>query len=94
MTNPAQATDVQGYFCPLQSAAHVQRQIGSKIFILEDGCLEKLCKKCGDYWPLDTEFWFADKDRNDGLFNCCKACYMQMRWPDGRPSANALAKAA
>ena len=34
---------------------------------------EKLCKKCGEYWPADEEFFFKGND-SDGLHSWCKAC--------------------
>lgn len=45
--------------------------------------LEKRCSVCGDYWPADTEFFYA---KGAGLMSCCKACYVARRWPDGRRS--------
>lgn len=36
---------------------------------------EKYCNKCGEWWPADTEFFYADKGDPTGLFHCCKTCY-------------------
>ena len=36
---------------------------------------EKLCKKCGEYWPADSEFFYSQADTPDGLSRNCKACY-------------------
>ncbi len=49
----------------------------------EDG-LEKRCNKCLEYWPADSEFFYASCRRPDGLIETCKACYQENRFPDGR----------
>ncbi len=43
---------------------------------------EKLCLECGEYWPLDNEFWFQRKGKlkKDGTYTpiyypTCKSCY-------------------
>lgn len=38
--------------------------------------LEKRCATCGDYYPADTEFFFAGSD-GDGLHCSCKDCHKQ-----------------
>lgn len=46
---------------------------------------EKLCESCDETWPADSQFWFKDKSRPDGLSYCCKACYYEnVRPPDYR----------
>ena len=49
--------------------------------------VEKYCSKCADWWPADTEFWWAQKAGLLGLFGCCKACYYDMDRRPGRTSA-------
>lgn len=49
----------------------------------QDDELYKRCIGCGDYWPADSEFFFAKKD-GDGIDNTCRACYMERRYPNGR----------
>lgn len=51
-----------------------------------DGTLEKCCSVCKDYWPADTEFFFSNVNCVDGLGNCCKACYVERRFPHSRGS--------
>jgi len=34
-------------------------------------CIEKRCALCGDYWPLDPEFWHR---KGNGWHSYCKAC--------------------
>lgn len=43
---------------------------------------EKLCSKCGDFWPMDSEFFFSRlrKPNRNGVQTrkydaVCKACY-------------------
>jgi hypothetical protein len=49
----------------------------------QDDGLYKRCAGCGDYWPADTEFFFARKV-GDGIDNKCRACYLERRYPNGR----------
>lgn len=39
---------------------------------------EKLCTKCNEYWPADSEFFYRRASREDGLSDTCKACYAEM----------------
>ncbi|WP_343590129.1 hypothetical protein [Paracidovorax wautersii] len=45
---------------------------------------EKLCNKCGEWWPADTEFFFGDPGGIGGLYHCCKACYYETLAPTHR----------
>lgn len=38
---------------------------------------EKPCSKCGECWPADTEFFYRQAGRPDGLGSMCKACYAE-----------------
>jgi hypothetical protein len=44
-----------------------------------DGALEKRCTVCRDYWPADSEFFYAGRSESDGLHSHCKACYIELR---------------
>lgn len=35
---------------------------------------EKLCRKCGEWWPRDHEFFFRKTETRDGWDNACRAC--------------------
>jgi hypothetical protein len=39
---------------------------------------ERICTKCGESWPADTEFFYIDKNKAGGLSNICKACFEDM----------------
>jgi len=39
--------------------------------------LEKRCRKCGEYWPLDGEFWHIQKRGVGGFNSVCRACRIQ-----------------
>lgn len=46
----------------------------------EDGETEKLCIRCGEWWPADKEFFYLAKYHgHDGLSYWCKACYLERR---------------
>lgn len=38
----------------------------------DDG-LEKRCSLCREYWPADSEFFYASRAQPDGLNSYCKA---------------------
>jgi hypothetical protein len=38
---------------------------------------EKFCKKCGEWWPADGEFFFRRTRNPDGLDWTCRACYSE-----------------
>ena len=48
--------------------------------VLRDGesGTEKLCRRCNEWWPADTEFFTRDRYGAGGLFYCCRACYRDM----------------
>lgn len=39
--------------------------------------VEKLCRKCGEYWPADLEFFYRQTSRPGGLSSNCKACLLE-----------------
>jgi len=38
---------------------------------------EKLCVRCNEWWPADTEFFFRNARNKDGLGHTCKACFFE-----------------
>lgn len=45
---------------------------------------EKLCNKCGEWWPADLEFFYSEPKAAGGLYYACKACYREVLAPDYR----------
>lgn len=41
---------------------------------------EAKCSKCGEFWPVDPEFYFFLRDRPHSW---CKACYIEDRVAKG-----------
>lgn len=54
------------------------------VYAYFDGELHKRCSKCREYWPADSQFFYASASKDDGLICWCKACYIDWRWPLGR----------
>lgn len=52
----------------------------------DEGDLEKRCSRCKEYWPADSEFFYSNSGKGDGLNEHCKACYIENRYPTGRGS--------
>jgi hypothetical protein len=43
----------------------------------------RLCRGCGETWPLDSEFWYFDRDGK--VMGRCRACWAErIRDADGR----------
>lgn len=38
----------------------------------------KVCRKCSDSLPADTEFFYSDRRSQDGLRSVCKVCYSEL----------------
>lgn len=55
---------------------------------------EKWCPRCSEYWPADPEFFFAKNGRGDGLFYCCKACYLEWKIDNKAKKHSATAQGA
>lgn len=53
---------------------------------------EKLCTKCSEWWPADSEFWYSDRNGVLGLNYCCKACYAENDKRRGRTGAQRAAE--
>ena len=51
-----------------------RRIVQGKYQFDEFGQLEKRCSICGEFWPADTEFFYAQTDKCDGLKSSCRAC--------------------
>lgn len=40
---------------------------------------EKQCGACGEWWPLDEDFWYRKQASKDGFESRCKACVAEVR---------------
>jgi len=63
-------------------------RLKSGIFSIIDNSLNKRCARCHDYFPADSEFFYASAKKRDGLCDWCKACYQEWRYPNGRSEKN------
>lgn len=66
-----------GAFCPVPPRALMVKRLASGKYRLTAVGLEMRCPRCGDYWPADTEFFYSRICEPCGLFQWCKACYME-----------------
>lgn len=73
--------EIQGWYCPLPPRVIVERRLVTGRFKFTPDGLQMRCSKCREYWPFDTEFFFASKTP-EGAFHWCRACYCEYRWPE------------
>lgn len=67
------------------SASLMALRLRKQVYRLSDeGDLEKRCSRCKEYWPADSEFFYSNSGKGDGLSEHCKACYIENRYPAGR----------
>lgn len=66
----------------------MQKRLASGAYQHGEEGLEKRCSKCREYWPADSEFFYASRGEPDGLIHTCKACYQENRYPSGRRTLN------
>lgn len=72
---------IQGFYCPYDPARTLARVLRAPRHRLSQWGLEKQCCRCSEWWPADTEFYFATEQR--GATHChCRACYAERRWPE------------
>ncbi len=67
--------ELQGAWCPLFSPQQVAVELGRGRMQISSIGLERRCSACKEYWPADTEFFYAAIGRSEGLSWWCKACY-------------------
>lgn len=76
--------EIQGPFSPLIPPLLLDSRLRAGRMVFSAAGLEKQCPKCHEFWPFDTEFFFANAREQDGLYPACRACYVERRWPNGR----------
>lgn len=47
---------------------------------------ERLCRGCGEFWPVDEEFWYFTTDRygKSRVMGRCRACWSERSRIQGR----------
>ena len=71
-----------GPVCPALTPEQIARGLERGRLQIDDGILERRCSSCGDFYPLDTEFWYFQPSKREGTHHMCKACYLgyRRRW--------------
>lgn len=67
-------------FCPIPTRRTISQGLKSGRYALTNIGLERLCSTCGEFWPADTEFFWATPG-GAGLHCWCKACYIAWKKP-------------
>ena len=63
---------------------HVPTKIFSKrknnnTIIIGEDCLEKMCSRCHEFYPMTLDFWYKSTSSADGSMGWCKACEADRR---------------
>jgi len=69
----------EGAVCPVPRGVIRPGQVLHDRFRATGLGREKRCCACGEFWPMDTEFWFLCAKNFDGLDGRCKACRREGR---------------
>lgn len=80
-------THVELGLLPKQTPELIAKKLKRGTYAIEPYGLLKRCSRCKEYWPADLEFFFSAPSKTDGIFDWCKACYLEWRWPFGRTQA-------
>lgn len=78
--------DSDGILYANPSPELMQKRFKRGVYIMEPDGLYKRCSRCKEYWPADSEFFYSSRCEKDGLIEWCKACYLENRYPNGRPT--------
>lgn len=87
MNTRAADAEIQGWFCPLIKPRLLGLRLAGGSMQMSIVGLEKRCPRCKEFWPFDTEYFFANAGVTDGLFQWCRACSTEHRWPNGRTAS-------
>lgn len=72
------------HYCPPFTPGAIGMRISTGRFVFTELGLEKRCSTCRDFFPADTEFFFSQTSRPDGLSTYCKACNLDREIKIGR----------
>jgi hypothetical protein len=71
----------QTHYCPVPSRSLLLQRLRTGKYALSPAVgLELQCARCGEYWPADTEFYYAARSAPGGLHSYCRACYREHRY--------------
>ena len=66
------SSPLEGPYCPIPNKMTLLRGVNTRRYILTELGLEKLCPKCREYWPLDSEFYHCNL--NGVMPGYCAGC--------------------
>lgn len=67
----------------LKNGTYIETELG----------IEKRCTQCGQFWPVDDEFYFAQVDKGiERATSCCKACYLERYNRGAKPGSTRRSK--
>ncbi|MBU0592464.1 MAG: hypothetical protein KKH74_01875 [Gammaproteobacteria bacterium] len=72
------------HYCPPLTPNAIRSRVSTGRFAFTELGLEKRCSTCGEYFPADTEFFYAQAYRPEGLSCGCKACQHESKIKSGR----------
>ncbi len=64
-------------FCPVIPQWLIESRIAQGTMRINEGSLEKLCSRCREWNPADTEFYFIKREYADGMRPQCRFCEME-----------------
>lgn len=68
----------RGPVCPLAARDGLERSTVFRGRAASDtDAIERLCSRCGEWWPADTEFFVLSPGTAGGLATACRACRLQ-----------------
>lgn len=84
MTYPARTDSARdGHVCPALTPVQIARGLKSGRYVMSEIGLERLCGRCNEYYPADTEFWGWMPSDSTGLHAYCRACRDDYRMAGG-----------
>lgn len=66
--------EVVGPYSPLIASDLVRQRLRRRSMAHTSNGLEMRCGRCGDFWPFDTQFFYATGHADGGLHRWCRSC--------------------
>ncbi len=70
---------LKNFFSPIPKPKTRQRKLANGNYKYTEIGLVKKCNICQEYWPADTQFFYADKYTSSGLMPNCIACFEEKK---------------